>query len=159
MDAIGVRFSVSNQERFTILRSLFAEVKREKNAHDFRDPARWFDLVPGELRGNFEWPSDEERQAWLAIRDATPIRVDHPSEQLGGRWVFHRIFEALEEGEYSLVSCELVDDNIAEMQIDTWSYPYGGLGPMIALVEGFGFHILGVNECGRYESRAELKNL
>jgi hypothetical protein len=45
------------------------------------------------------------------VRAATPIRIDPPSEQLGGRWNFYRIFESFD---------------------------------------------LGVNECGRYESRAEL---
>ncbi len=33
---------------------------------------------------------------------------------------------------------------------------HGGVGPLIALVEAFGFEIPGVNECGQFESRAEL---
>jgi len=47
-------------------------------------------------------------------------------------------------------------DGVAEMHINPQAYPYGGVGPLIALAEAFGFTVLGVNECGQYESRGEL---
>jgi hypothetical protein len=50
----------------------------------------------------------------------------------------------------------MIDESHAEMQIDPSSYPYGGVGPFIALAEAFGFTVIGVNECGRYEPRDEL---
>jgi hypothetical protein len=156
MAAFGVRFAVSSRERFHALRALFLEVKKDKDAEEFRDPAAWVGLVPDEIKGNFEWPSDAERQEWLTVRAVTPIAIGLPADQLGGGWNFYSVFESFENGEYTLLSCEMVGDNVAEMQIDPWSYPYGGLGPMIALAEAFGFTVLGVNECGRYEPRAEL---
>ena len=72
------------------------------------------------------------------------------------KWDFNRVFEAIEEGEYSVLGCELTEEMIAEMAIEPSAYPYGGVGPLIALVEAFGFVVLGVNECGKYESREEL---
>jgi len=42
------------------------------------------------------------------------------------------------------------------LRINTFSYPYGGVGALIALAEAFGFEVLGVNECGRFEGHAEL---
>lgn len=50
----------------------------------------------------------------------------------------------------------MVEDGIAEMRIDPHAYPYGGVGPFIALAEAFGFRVLGVNEYGEYQSREEL---
>lgn len=42
------------------------------------------------------------------------------------------------------------------MRLNPYGYPHGGVGPLIALAEAFGFTVLGVNECGKYESRSEL---
>lgn len=66
------------------------------------------------------------------------------------------MFEAFEEGEYDLIGCEMIGNGVAEIQIDPHAYPYGGVGPLIALVEAFGFTVLGVNEYGQYQNRAEL---
>lgn len=66
------------------------------------------------------------------------------------------MFEGVEHGEYDLLGCEMIQDGVAEMRIDPYAYPYGGLGPFIALAEAFGFEVLGVKESGRYESRDEL---
>ena len=68
------------------------------------------------------------------------------------------MFEAIQESEYDLLSCEMVGGGVAEMHIKPHAYPYGGVGPLIALAEAFGFNVLGVNECGKYESRRELLN-
>lgn len=156
MDAFGVRFTASSPQRFNLLQSLYAEVKRDKDAGEFRDPARWLALVPDEIKGQFSWPTAEEREYWLAIRYTTPIAIPSTSQQLGGQWDFYRVFEAIEESEYDVLGCEMVSDDIAEMRIDPQAYPYGGVGPLIALAEAFGFAVLGVNECGKYESREEL---
>lgn len=40
----------------------------------------------------------------------------------------------------------MLGPDIAEAHIDAWSYPYGELGPLIALAEAYGFEVLGVNE-------------
>jgi hypothetical protein len=156
MEAFGVSFTVNDARRFEALRSLFAEVKRDKTAGQFRDPKEWVHLVPDEVKGRFSWPTQEERERWLAIRASTPISVPSPSHQLGSEWDFFRVFEAVEEGEYDLLSCDRVGESVAEMHIDPHAYPYGGVGPLIALAEAFGFTVLGVNEYGKYQSRQEL---
>src|SRR5689334_1535551 len=100
MEPFGVRFTVNDVPRFETLRSLFAEVKQDKDAGHFRDPKGWVRLVPDELKARFAWPTPEERAHWLAVRDFTTILVPTPSEQLGAEWDFYRVFEAIEEGEY-----------------------------------------------------------
>lgn len=153
MNNFGVRFAVNDIQRFASLRSLFLEVKRAKNAEDFRDPQTWVSLVPDDVKACFVWPSSEERAHWLAVRDSTPIAVPPLSEQIDSKWNFFSVFEAFDDGEYDLLDCAMVGDRVAEMRIDPHAYPYGGVGPFIALVEAFGFKVLGVNECGEYESR------
>jgi hypothetical protein len=83
--------------------------------------------------------------------------VSNPDQQLGARWDFYRVFESFEEGDYVVLGCERVGGATGELRINPcFGYPYGGVGPLIALSEGFGFEVLGVNECGRFESRGEL---
>jgi hypothetical protein len=156
MEHFGVRFAVVNRQRFEVLRALFGEVKNDKTAGTFRSADAWSALVPDDVKPRFVWLSDQERADWAAVRDSTVVVIPEPADQLGGVWIFDRVFEAIEESEYALLSCELVEDGIAEMRIDPHAYPYGGVGPFIALAEAFGFRVLGVNEYGEYESREEL---
>jgi hypothetical protein len=156
MEAFGVRFTMHDPQRFEALRSLFAEVKRDKDADQFRDPAEWVRLVPDEIKGRFSWPTPEERARWLGMRDSVAIAIPETSQQLGAEWDFYRVFEAIEESEYDVLGCVLAQPGVGELRIDPHAYPYGGVGPLIALAEAFGFTVLGVNEYGKYESREEL---
>jgi len=83
-------------------------------------------------------------------------QIGEPSDQLGAIWDIYRVFESIEEGDYELLTCELVAPETAEIHINPNGYPYGGIGPFIALAEAFGFRVLGVNEYGKYQSREEL---
>ena len=149
-------FHVDDQARFGKLQTLWAEVKQDKDAENFRDDVAWLRFIPDEAKSRFYWPSAEERRDWLAIRDTTPIAISSPPKQLGTVWNFFSVIESLKTGEYTLLACEQTDDGNAEMKIDPWAYPYGGLGPLIALVEAFGFPVVGVNEYGRYLDRNDL---
>jgi hypothetical protein len=157
MEAFGVQFRVNDEQRFRELCALYSEIKHDKDADAFRDPAEWVALVPDAIKANFEWPTAEERERWLSVRDSTPILIADPNQQIGARWDFYRVFESFEEGDYVMLECERVSDSIGELRIDPcFGYPYGGVGPLIALAEAFGFQVLGVNESGQFESRDEL---
>ena len=156
MEAFGVKFAVNDLQRFEALHSLFAEVKRDKDADQFREPAEWVRWVPDEVKGRFSWPTPQERAHWLGMRGSVVIAIDEPSPQLGAEWDFYRVFEALESGEYDVLDCALVEPGVGELQIDPHAYPYGGVGPLIALAEAFGFMVLGVNEYGKYVTREQL---
>jgi hypothetical protein len=156
MKAFGVRFAVSDMQRFEALSSLYAAIKQDKDSGEFRDPAEWVNLVPDEIKGRFLWPTDAERQRWLSVRGSTAIAIPDPSRQIGAQWDFYRVFEAIEESEYDVLDCVLAEPGIGELRIYPHAYPYGGVGPLIALSEAFGFSVLGVNEYGRYLKRGEL---
>jgi hypothetical protein len=156
MEAFGVQFGVDSLQRFEALRLLYAEVRRDKDAGVFRDPAEWVRLVPDEVKARFSWPTPDERARWLGIRGSAVIAIPDPSQQLGTKWDFYRVFEAIEESEYDVLDCVLAEPGVGELRINPRAYPYGGVGPLIALAEGYGFTVLGVNECGEYESREQL---
>lgn len=58
-----------------MLRSLYTEVKRDKDAGLAPDPVEWVRLVPDEVKGAFSWPISEEREYWLGIRDSVATAV------------------------------------------------------------------------------------
>jgi hypothetical protein len=156
MEAFGVQFRINDDQRFAELCKLYAEIRRDKEAGKFRDPRDWVAMVPDAVKAAFDWPTSQERQRWIAVRPSTPIIVPDPNRLIGARWDFYRVFESFEEGEYQVLGCARVDASVGELQINPFAYPYGGIGPLIALAEAFAFEVLGVNECGEFESRAQL---
>lgn len=166
-----VRFRVDAPGRFAALQQVFAEIKAVKNL-DFRDESHSTDslddenvdydldrlrgLIPEDVCANFTWPSLAELRDHK-LDPTKPIAISPPGSLLGAEWSLVRILDLIDTCEYSLDRCELVNDDIAELHVETWSYPYGGLNAIMVLIEGFGFHILGVDECGKYESREELE--
>ncbi len=158
MEEFGIRFRITEASRFRQFCSLFSEIKKDKDAEDFRALENWFNLVPNDVKNAFVLLTSEERLQWRSEGLEKPVRVNSSAEQIGSTWVFDRVFESIEECGYSLLCCQKVDTDIAEIHIDPHGYPYGGVGALIALVEAFGFFVLGVNECGEYESREQLRN-
>jgi hypothetical protein len=156
MEEFGVRFQITDESRFQQFWALFNEIKHDKDAEAFRDPEAWLALVPEQVKNAFILLTSEERADWQTVRPETIVRIDSPSAQLGSTWVFDRVFESIADCEYSLLCCQRVEANIAEIHIDPYGYPYGGVGAWIALIEAFGFLVLGINECGKYESRKQL---
>jgi hypothetical protein len=156
MNAFGVRFTANDPTYFTMLRALFAELKNDKDSGHFRNPEEWAQLVPDQAKGRFSWPTPEDRELWLAVRNSALTVISDPSRQIGAEWNFYSVFEAVESGEYDLLDCEVVSEGIAEIHINPHAYPYGGVGPFIALAEAFGFTVIGVNEHGEFQDRKEL---
>jgi hypothetical protein len=156
METFGVRFAVDDLQRFEALRSLYLEVGRDKDTGRFRDPAEWVRMVPDEIKARFSWPTPEERAQWLSVRNSVVIGIPDPSQRLGAKWDFYRVFEAIAESEYDVLDCVLLEPSVGELRVNPHAYPYGGVGPLIALAEGFGFTVLGVNEYGKFQSRREL---
>jgi hypothetical protein len=154
MEAFGICFSVGDHDRFARLATLFEHLKSGKAAGIAGHPEGWKTLVPDDVKSNFGAPDEEARMMRIANRP--PIIIGEPSDQIGATWDFYRVFESIEDGDYELLTCEMVAPNMAEIRINPFGYPYGGLGPFIALAEAFGFRILGVNEYGKYQSREEI---
>ncbi|HZT01785.1 MAG TPA: hypothetical protein VFA39_05930 [Steroidobacteraceae bacterium] len=154
MKDFGIRFAVTDQMQFERLVALIDRVKRHKAAGIRSNPELWTALVPGDVKSRFRSPDDEARKARTAAKP--PIIISDPSDQLGAVWDFDRVFESIEEGDYDLMGCEMVARDTAEIRINPHGYPYGGLGPFIALAEAYGFAVIGVNECGKFQGREEL---
>lgn len=159
-----VRFTVDDAARFAALQAVFDEIKSVKN-RDFPDESRGSDeqnddvdydvdriraLIPIDVQSNFVWPSNDDIENHRIPSDK-PIAISPPGTFRGETWSLVRILDLIDVSEYTLDDCRIAGEMFGELHVMTWSYPYGGLNALIALIEGFGFHVLGVNECGEYE--------
>ena len=164
-----VRFRVDDPLRFQSLQNVFTAIKAELDAPeddvDDDEPDEYIDhdldriraLIPLDVQSNFFWPSaDELAKERIGLSESVAI-YPHGA-LLGVRWSLIRLLDLIFGCcEFELNRCEMVNDSTAEMHVITWSHPYGGLNALMGLIEGFGFDILGVYDCGRYESREELE--
>ena len=160
-----VRFTVDDKSRFSSLQSVFDEIKAIKNL-DFPTEDQPYgeddldvdydlnairSLMPADVQSNFVWPSGNEI-ADHQLPKELPIAISPPGTFLGTEWSLVRILDLIDCCEYSLDRCLMTSATTAEMHVVAWSYPYGGLNALMALIEGFGFKVVGANECGAYES-------
>lgn len=57
------------------------------------------------------------------------------------KWIFGSMIDSFKDGEYELLSCEMISDNKARLNFAVFSDPYGGTDCMKALIESFDFEI------------------
>jgi len=90
------------------LQTVFAELKKDKNANAFRADAEWPKLFDSQASDHFEWRTPQERWQWLD-QSARRSSVEVPTENAAGRrWDFFAIIDAFRSGDCELQSCELV---------------------------------------------------
>lgn len=141
-----VEFSISSPERFAALRRVFAELKRDKDAEDWRSNEELLKVFDAEALSHFYWPPDDVRRQRLEDLRTRPI-IETPTEQATGlTWDFDSLMDAFVNGEYNLLSCEMVDDRKARLNFYALAYPYGGVGCMVALVEAFSGVVTGIED-------------
>jgi len=141
-----VEFSISSLERFSALQRVFAELKHDKDADDWRSNEEMLKFFDIESRSHFYWPPDDARRQRLEdLR--TRVVLETPTEQATGlTWDFDSLMDAFVNGEYNLLSCEIIHDGKARLNFYSLSYPYGGVGCMAALIEAFGGVVTGIDD-------------
>ena len=61
-------------------------------------------------------------------------------------WMFGSMIDAVSNGDFDLLDCRPVAPGIARIEFDPHGWPYGGKGCMKALIESFGFRVMGESE-------------
>ena len=141
-----IAFAVNNREQFEHLRNVFLELKKDKDADQFRAEVEWPKYFDDQALDNFYWPTHEERSRWLKEAQHRPIRITPTEMATGLRRDFFSMIDAFQNGEYELRSCELVGLDNGRLDFFALAYPYGGVGCMVALIEAFGLKITGIQD-------------
>jgi hypothetical protein len=61
MEEFGVRFQVTNISHFNQFCFLFDEIKKDKDARNFRTSEMWLNLVPDDVKDVFVLLTSQER--------------------------------------------------------------------------------------------------
>ncbi len=181
--ACFIKFRVNDQARFQILAQIFEISKQEKSRYlaalfedeedqenDYQEQAlrklveSLFDLFDEQALAHFWWPSKQEQLDYVQRWQATPVPQRFTDPSLKTPWDFESMIDSLLNGEYELLSCRILtpDTSLHSEQYATgvfeflpFSFPYGGTGCMKALIEAFGFQILGEDDGTGYISALE----
>ncbi len=142
-----VRFIVSDRNRFAKLRAAFEAIKQDKEVGVFRDVAEWLDFFDNAALERFWWPTREDMAAYTAKWQAASVEDREQNPLLSPpSWDFESLFAAFEEGDYDLISCELISNNLGELRFEPHGYPYGGTDCMHMLIQAFGFSVVGEDD-------------
>ncbi len=141
-----VEFSIQSPERFAALQRVFAELKHDKDANDWRSSDELVKFFDSEALRHLFWPADDVRRQRLEDLRTRPI-IETPTERSTGlTWDFDSLIDAFVNGEYNLISCEMTKNRMPRFAFDALAYPYGGVGCMVALVEIFAGVVTGIED-------------
>jgi hypothetical protein len=140
----SIEFSIQSPERFSALRRVFTELKHDKDADNWRTTDEMLKCFDDESLRHFYWPPDDERLQRLEDLRTRPIIITPTDQATGLTWDFDSLMDAFVNGEYDLLSCELMQNGDARLNFYALAYPYGGVGCMVALIEAFGGVVTGI---------------
>ncbi|HEY9300296.1 MAG TPA: hypothetical protein VIQ31_28835 [Phormidium sp.] len=143
MNYCFIEFKVENQQRFDKLCRIFQEIKRDKDTNKWRNEEDWLAFFDEQALSSFWCPTEEEQAEWLRNWEATPVPQRWTEPSLETPWEFESMFDAFKNGEYKLISCRMISSDLARIEFNPSAYPYGGIGCIEALIESFGFLIVG----------------
>jgi len=141
-----VDFTISAPDRFAALKRAFDVFKHDKDAEDWRSNEELIEFFDEESLAKFYWPPDDVRQKRIQDLRTRPVAITPTDQTAGLEWEFDSLIEAFVNGEYNLISCELVQGNHARLSFNSLAYPYGGVGCMVALIEAFDGVVTGIED-------------
>lgn len=112
---IYIEFVVDNEEKFNVLKQIFAELKSQKSKNDIDSE-------------DDKWKKYFSSKFWIKV-DEDPRYYE---------W----LVDAYSSGEYEFLTCDYVSEDTAKLICSTWSAPYGGFDPLRELISNFDFEIV-----------------
>lgn len=141
-----IEFSIQSPERFAALQRVFAELKHDKDAENWRATEELLKYFDADSLRHFYWPPQDERIQRLWQLKNRPIAITPTEQVTGAIWDFDSLMDAFINGEYNLLSCELIGGRFARLNFYALAYPYGGVGCMVALIEAFGGVVTAIDD-------------
>ncbi|WP_216651699.1 hypothetical protein [Paenibacillus sp. NEAU-GSW1] len=144
-----IEFSFSSLKTFHNLSELFAYIKLKKQKDiqitDLEQDLLLFDFFGEQELNYFWWPTEQERKRFwdeyvklpLEERDAHLAQVP---------WDYETVFSEIGQGEYEIVSCNLISNNRGRLSYCPHAFPYGGVEPLIEAIKCFGAEIIKVSD-------------
>ncbi|MEH7459022.1 hypothetical protein CON65_11245 [Bacillus pseudomycoides] len=136
-------FLIHKEAYFHKLRECFYKLKEEKEKEmiDSSD-SMWLEYFDEDVLKQFWWPTEEELHNHWILWEQTPVEERLREPKLETPWDFESMIDTFACGEYELVFCEKVSNNIGRIEFYPNAWPYGGSDVFRALIEYSGFKII-----------------
>ncbi len=141
-----IEFKVNDLARFKLLLSVFQKIKADKDNDSFLDTDEYLKFFDEKAKSYFGWYSEEEIKRWSKRWFSTPIEKRWTDPNLKMKWNFGSMLACFKDGNYDLLSCEMISEEIARINYHPFAFPYGGTGCMQALIESFGFEVIEISD-------------
>ena len=141
-----IEFEVNDPQRFNLLRAVFSELKKDKDADDFRPDEAWPQLFDDKALAQFSWHSPEDLQRRMYDLRHRPTLETPTESTVGQQWDFVSMVDSYKNSECELKRCAMVGEGKGRLEFNALAYPYGGVGWMVALIEAFGFKVTGIED-------------
>jgi hypothetical protein len=96
-------------------------------------------------RAYFWEPSSEELQEWNDFWFSTPIPLRHSPSMPTPGWSFESMVSAISEAEFDITGVA-TEGSKCYLTFEPESYPFGGVGCLVALLECLGNEVSAVND-------------
>jgi hypothetical protein len=144
MSAFFIRFRISSDEQFRQLETVFAALQAAKQGNSFQAENDWLSFFDTKARSYFWFPNEEEAKDWEQRWLSTSIKQRFTAPSLKTPWDFYSMIEAFEDGDYELLACQRISDEVGCLEFEPFGFPFGGTECMKALIEAFGHRIIDV---------------
>lgn len=141
-----IEFKVNDSVRFNLLENAFQKIKSDKDNDSFENEETYLIYFDEQAKSYFGWYSENEIREWERKWFSTPVETRWNEPSLKMKWIFGSMIDSFKNGEYQLLSCEMLSEKKARLNFNPISYPYGGIGCMQALIESFGFEIIEISD-------------
>lgn len=141
----SITFKINDLTRFENLQKVFYQLKQDKENRSFNVEEFYLKFFDEKAKSYFGWYSEAENKDWSEKWFSTPYEQRWTDPTLKRKWDFGSMLMSLEDGDYQLISCELISEDKAKLLFYPFGHPYGGTGCLEALIESFGFEIIEID--------------
>ena len=147
MNPFTIYFNIVDEERFAMAVRAYDHIRQCKEAEKWPETDNeWKLYFDQQALSHFWWPTQEEKDDWARRWTATPVPQRFTEPSLKTPWDFMSMFDAFQNGEYTLLPIERVNPKSGILPFDPHSHPYGGTGCMQAFLESFELEVTHVDD-------------
>ena len=148
-----IRFRQDDAERLSALKRVVTSMADAKTSKMWPNDERWLPYFDSECMKHFWQPTEQEKKKWLDKWTKAPYPDKLTDPDLQTPWDFGSMLDAIHAGEYVIHGIQKNPDGSYDLTFEAFSYPYGGIDALTALVEAFDCILIGTEDGTGYRKK------
>lgn len=142
MEYLYIEFLSFNSIKYTQLVNIVETMKDDIDSGIEDIDNKWYRLFSDEDTNNFWWPNQEQYEEIKHLFGECPIKITEKEINPREDWDIYSMFDAIKSGEYEIIGIKRLKHGSYILEINPFSYPYGGLDSLKKLIESLGHTII-----------------